>query len=189
MRRVYLVALLGLAGCAGPLSSSLQSSTARLPQQVVLAASDVAEWSQDLRRTLEKSLRKSLILSTVGAGVDSSVRLELQPAQVFQSQSAQLQLGALIGFAAIADAFERHPGAVLHVLVAGSADADLEAPVRLAARQASSLKRELLEAGVLGERLRTEIRDLPEGMPTRLFLEFRPVTGAVPALAWMPPSP
>lgn len=189
MQRAWLLVVAGLAGCAGPLASSLQAPLARPPQQAVLAMAEVADWNQDLRRTLEKSLRRSPILAAVRTGPDASVRLELDAGQVFVAHSAQLRLVALSGLAEIAEAFERHPGSVLHVLVSGSADADLEAPLRLAARQAASLEREFLEAGMAAERLRTEVRDLPAGAAAGVLLEFRPVTGTVPTLAWMPPAP
>lgn len=152
---------------------------------VVLDAGETRAWAKGLSKRLRRSL-------TIEAGdpeilEDGSVLLALPASGLFEAGAAQLRGGALESCAAIAEAFNRHPGGVLHLLVSGGHDSDLEPAIRLAARRANSLHAALRAAGVPASRLRAEGREPAAGAGESIRLLLRPVVRGSEPEAWTPP--
>lgn len=185
MTRLGTAALLGAAllapGCASV--PEPDAAQVRASATAVLDPAATAAWGKGLARQLRRSLKAYSARADVHA---QDVVLALDPDALFLPGSAQLRPAALRACAAIAAALVVQGGGVTHVVVASAADADLEPPIRLAARRATSLAAGLREAGVAEPRLRDEGRTPSDG--EAVWLVVRPVVRGAEALAWVAPA-
>lgn len=202
MKALRLLGLLPvlLGGCSSAkLSSSLPASA---PVVTYVGAQAGVLTSGPALTTAIDGLQRELEQATGGAGAipvafsrdGGALRLRVGADATFGADSAQLEVGALELYAALAQVLARRPGTVAHILVHGEV-ASAELASDLTARRAASLRAYFAARGVPETRLRAEGRGsaqrlTPDGSSANRRVEFvlKPIVAGRQAEAWAPPA-
>lgn len=201
MKRLALaIGVAALAGCAGPLKSTLTPASSPAELAGVPAISVAPESVETQSARLQAELERRVMSKDWGIPVqlarmpDGAVRVRLGAAETFERGTAQVEPRAMLVLTEVAAILKQAPASVVHVLAHGD-DAGSEPATSLSARRAASVQSYLATRGLPPARLRAEGRGArePAGMSAadpaneRIELIARPVIFGREAEAWMPP--
>jgi outer membrane protein OmpA-like peptidoglycan-associated protein len=201
MKRLALVAALGLGGCAAGLESTLVTAPAASLVGVATPAVALAGVDAELTR-LQGELERRVagrdwgIPLQLSRGAQAHLRLRLGADESFDPDTAQLRASALALYAEVAGVLRGAP-VVTHVLVHGDVVGS-EPATDLTARRAASVLNYLATQQVLPTRLRAEGRGAAEpatiepnagAVQRRVELVVKPIIAGHEAEAWLAPAP
>jgi outer membrane protein OmpA-like peptidoglycan-associated protein len=201
MKRLALVAALGLGGCAAGLESTLVAAPAASVVGVATPAVALTGVDAELTR-LQAELERRVAGRDWGVPLQLSrspeahLRVRLGADESFDPGTAQLRITALALYAELAAALRGAP-VVTHVLVHGDV-AGSEPATDLTARRAASVLNYLATQQLVPTRLRAEGRGASEpatieanagAVQRRVELVVKPIIAGHEAEAWLPPLP